>query len=52
MKKKSKLMKEKSDSQITMDIAKKIAELDPMIKLTTDVTSNYEDGCLPILILK
>jgi hypothetical protein len=50
---KIKIDEEKSDSQITMDIVKEIAEqVDPMIKLTTDVPSNYEDGYLPILDLE
>lgn len=32
-----------------MDIVK---EIDPMIKLTTDVPSNYENGFMPILYLE
>ena len=43
----------KSDSQITMDIVRDVAEgVDPMITLTTDVPSNYENGYMPILDLE
>ena len=44
---------ERRDEYITMEIIKEVAEtVDPMIKLTTDVPTNYSEGYLHILDLK
>jgi hypothetical protein len=43
----------KSDSKVTMEVIKEIAEsIDPMIKLTIDTPCNYEDDAIAILDLK
>ena len=43
----------KSDSEITMEVLKDIADsVDSMIKFTFDAPSNYKDGKMPALDLK
>ena len=50
---KKQLDESKSDSKITMEIIREIAEsIDPMIKLTVDTPCNYEGGAIPILDLE
>ena len=50
---KKELDEDKSDSKITMEIIREIAEsIDPMIRLTIDTPCNYKDNSIPILDLE